>query len=174
MQSIYLAGGCFWCIEAIFQKLKGVQNVTPGYIGGISKNPTYEEICEGNSGHAEAIRCDFDDKIISLEVILEIFFVAHDPTQKDRQGNDIGTQYRSAIFYTNTEQKKKSEVAIKRAEKIYQNTIQTELSSKTNFFAAEEYHHNYFLKNPNSIYCNALIPPKLKKLQTKFLNIFKN
>ena len=174
MQSIYLAGGCFWCIEAIFQKLKGVQNVTPGYIGGISKNPTYEEICEGNSGHAEAIRCDFDDKIISLEVILEIFFVAHDPTQKDRQGNDIGTQYRSAIFYTNTEQKKKSEVAIKRAEKIYQNTIQTELSGKTNFFAAEEYHHNYFLKNPNSIYCNALIPPKLKKLQTKFLNIFKN
>ena len=105
---------------------------------------------------------------------MEIFFVAHDPTQKNRQGNDIGTQYRSAIFYTNIEQKKKAEEAIKKAEKIYQNTIQTELSDKLNFFVAEEYHHNYFLKNPNSIYCNALIPPKLKTLQTKYSNIFKN
>ena len=174
MQSIYLAGGCFWCIEAIFLKLKGVQNVTSGYIGGISNNPTYEEICKGNSGHAEAIRCEFDDKIISLELILEIFFAAHDPTQKNRQGNDIGTQYRSAIFYTNAEQKKSSEEAIKRAEKIYQNTIQTELSDKLNFFVAEEYHHDYFLKNPNSIYCNALIPPKLKILQKKYSNIFKD
>ena len=149
-------------------------NVTPGYIGGISNNPTYEEICKGNSGHAEAIRCEFDDKIISLELILEIFFVAHDPTQKNRQGNDIGIQYRSAIFYTNIEQKKRSEEAIKRAAKIYQNTIQTELSDKHNFFVAEEYHHNYFLKNPNSIYCNALIPPKLKTLKIKYSNIFKN
>ncbi len=110
------------------------------------KNPTYEEICKGTSGHTEAIKCDFDDKIISLELILEIFFVAHDPTQKNRQGNDIGTQYRSAIFYTNLEQKKKAEEAIKKAEKIYQNIIQTELSDKLNFFVAEEYHHNYFLK----------------------------
>ncbi len=160
MQSIYLAGGCFWCIEAIFLKLKGIRSITPGYIGGFSKNPTYEEICKGTSGHAEAIKCDFDDKIISLELILEFFFVAHDPTQKNRQGNDIGTQYRSAIFYTNLEQKKKAEEAIKKAEKIYQNIIQTELSDKLNFFVAEEYHHNYFFKNPNSIYCNALIPPK--------------
>ena len=174
MQSIYLAGGCFWCVEAIFLKLKGVRSITPGYIGGVSKNPTYEEICKGRSGHAEAIKCDFDDKIISLELILEIFFVAHDPTQKNRQGNDIGTQYRSAIFYTNVKQKKKAEEAIKKAEKIYQNTIQTELSDKLNFFVAEEYHHNYFLKNPNSIYCNALIPPKLKTLQKKYSNIFKN
>ena len=174
MQSIYLAGGCFWCIEAIFLKLKGIRSITPGYIGGVSKNPTYEEICKGTSGHAEAIKCDFDNNIISLELILEIFFVAHDPTQKNRQGNDIGTQYRSAIFYTNIEQKKKAEEAIKKAEKIYQNTIQTELSDKLNFFEAEEYHHNYFLKNPNSIYCNALIPPKLKRLKTKYSNIFKN
>ena len=174
MQSIYLAGGCFWCIESIFLKLKGVRNVTPGYIGGVSKNPTYEEICKGVSGHAEAIKCEFDDKIISLDLILEIFFLAHDPTQKNRQGNDIGTQYRSAIFYTNVEQKIKAEEAIKRAEKIYQNTIQTELSSKLNFFEAEEYHHNYFSKNPSSIYCNALIPPKLKKLQKTYSKIFKS
>ena len=174
MQSIYLAGGCFWCIEAIFLKLKGVQSITPGYIGGVSKNPTYEQICEGTSGHAEAIKCDFDDKIISLELILEIFFLAHDPTQKNRQGNDIGTQYRSAIFYTNVEQKKKAEEAIKRAEKICKNIIQTELSSKLNFFLAEQYHHNYFSKNPSSIYCNALIPPKLKKLQKAYSDIFKS
>ena len=173
MQSIYLAGGCFWCIEAIFLKLRGVQNITPGYIGGVSENPTYEEICKGISGHAEAIKCDFDDKKISLELILEIFFIAHDPTQKNRQGNDIGTQYRSAIFYTNAKQKIKAEEAIKRAEKIYQNTIQTELSNKLNFFVAEKYHHNYFSKNPSSIYCNALIPPKLKKLQKTYSNIFK-
>lgn len=173
MQSIYLAGGCFWCIEAIFLKLKGVQNITPGYIGGVSENPTYEEICKGMSGHAEAIKCDFDDKIISLELILEIFFIAHDPTQKNRQGNDIGTQYRSAIFYTNSKQKIKAEEAIKRAEKTYQNTIQTELSNKLNFFVAEKYHHNYFSKNPSSIYCNALIPPKLKKLQKTYSNILK-
>ena len=107
-------------------------------------------------------------------LILEIFFIAHDPTQKNRQGNDIGTQYRSAIFYTNVEQKKKAQEAIKRAEEIYQNTIQTELSDKLNFFVAEEYHHKYFLKNPNSIYCNALIPPKLKTLHTKYSKIFKH
>ena len=107
MQSIYLAGGCFWCTEAIYLKLKGIQNVTPGYIGGVSKNPTYEEVCNGMTGHAEVIKCDFDDKAISLELILEVFFVAHDPTQKNRQGNDVGTQYRSAIFYTNLEQKKR-------------------------------------------------------------------
>ena len=173
MQSIYLAGGCFWCIEAIFLKLKGIQNIIPGYIGGASKSPSYEEICKGMSGHAEAIKCDFDDKIVPLELILEIFFLAHDPTQKNRQGNDIGTQYRSAIFYKNVDQKKIAQNAINKAEKIYQNTIQTELSGKLNFFVAEEYHHNYFLKNPNSIYCNALIPPKLKTLQTKYSNIFK-
>ena len=173
MQSIYLAGGCFWCIEAIFLKLNGVKKVIPGYIGGISKNPTYAEVCEGNSGHAEAIRCDFDDKKISLEMVLEIFFVAHDPTQKNRQGNDIGTQYRSAIFYTNLDQKKKAEEALKKAEKFYQNNIQTELSNKLNFFVAEQYHHDYYSKNPSSVYCNALIPPKLKKLQIKYPKIFK-
>ena len=174
MQSIYLAGGCFWCTEAVFLKLKGVQNIIPGYIGGATKNPTYDEICKGMSGHAEAIKCVFDDKIVSLELILEIFFLSHDPTQKNRQGNDVGTQYRSAIFYTNLEQKKKAQEAIKKAEGIYQNKIQTELSDKLNFFVAEEYHHNYFSKNPSSIYCNALIPPKLKKLQKNYSNIFKS
>ena len=173
MQSIYLAVGCFWCIEAIFLKLKGVNKIIPGYIGGVTQNPTYEEICKGISGHAEAIQCEFDDKKISLELILEVFFISHDPTQKNRQGNDIGTQYRSAIFYTNLIQKKKAQEAIKKAEKIYQNKIQTELSGKHNFFAAEEYHHNYFSKNPTSVYCNALIPAKLQKLQKIYTDIFK-
>ncbi len=174
MQSIYLAGGCFWCIEAIFLKLKGVNKIIPGYIGGVTKNPTYEEICRGMSGHAEAIQCEFNDKKISLELILEVFFISHDPTQKNRQGNDIGTQYRSAIFYTNLVQKKKAQEAIKKAEKIYQNKIQTELSDKHNFFAAEEYHHNYFSKNPSSVYCNALIPGKIQKLKKIYTDIFKS
>jgi len=130
MQSIYLAGGCFWCIEAIFLKLKGIRSITPGYMGGVSKNPTYEEICKGRSGHAEAIKCDFDDKIISLELILEIFFVAHDPTQKNRQGNDIGTQYRSAIFYTNVKQKKRRKKLLKKQKKFIK--IQFKQSYPTN------------------------------------------
>ena len=173
MQSIYLGGGCFWCVEAVYLKLKGIRNIVPGYMGGTSKNPTYEEICKGMSGHAEVIKCDFDDKKVSLDFILEIFFIAHDPTQINRQGNDIGTQYRSAIFYTNLDQKKKAQEAIKKAEKYYQNKIQTELSDKINFFVAEEYHHNYYSKNPSSTYCNILIPPKLKKLQKIYPNNFK-
>ena len=106
MQSIYLAGGCFWCVEAVYLSVKGVLAVKPGYMGGVGKNPTYEEICKGTSGHAEAIKCDFDETKISLEFILKIFFITHDPTQKNRQGNDIGTQYRSAIFYKNFSEKK--------------------------------------------------------------------
>ena len=174
MQSIYLAGGCFWCVEAVYLRLKGVKKVVPGYIGGSTINPTYEEICKVMSGHAEVVKCDFDEKKITLELILEIFFIVHDPTQKNRQGNDIGTQYRSAIFYTNLQQKEIAHEFIKKAEKKYKNKIQTELSDKLNFFIAEEYHHNYYSKNPNSVYCNALIPPKLKKLQINFPSIFKS
>ena len=174
MQSIFLAGGCFWCTEAVFLKVKGVKKVTPGYIGGETKNPTYEDICTGASGHAEAIKCDFDETKISLEFILKIFFITHDPTQKNRQGNDIGTQYRSAIFYKNFSEKKMAQEAIKNAEKLWNNRIQTELSDKLNFTKAEKYHHNYFENNPNSMYCSSLIPPKLKKLKENYPGIFKN
>ena len=174
MQSIYLAGGCFWCIEAIFLKLKGVNKIIPGYIGGVTQNPTYEEICKGMSGHAEAIQCEFDDKKISLELILEVFFISHDPTQKNRQGNDVGTQYRSAIFYKSLKEKQMAQEAIKNAELLWNNTIQTELSDKLNFTSAENYHHNYFEKNPDSMYCSILIPPKLIKLKENYPDIFKH
>ena len=174
MQSIYLAGGCFWCIEAIFLKLKGVNKIIPGYIGGVTQNPTYEEICKGISGHAEAIQCEFDDKKISLELILEVFFISHDPTQKNRQGNDVGTQYRSAIFYKSLKEKQMAQEAIKNAELLWNNTIQTELSDKLNFTSAENYHHNYFEKNPDSMYCSILIPPKLIKLKENYPDIFKH
>ena len=174
MQSIYLAGGCFWCTEAVFLNVKGVKKVTPGYIGGQTKYPTYEDICTGTSGHAEAIKCDFDETKISLELIFKIFFITHDPTQKNRQGNDVGTQYRSAIFYKNLTEKEMAQKAIKNAEKLWNNIIQTELANKLNFTTAEKYHHNYFQKNPNSIYCSILIPPKLKKLKESYPSIFKN
>ena len=174
MQSIFLAGGCFWCTEAVFLKVKGVKQVTPGYIGGDTENPTYEDICTGTSGHAEAIKCDFEETKISLEFIFKIFFITHDPTQKNRQGNDVGTQYRSAIFYKNLKEKKIAQEAIKSAYKLWKNTIQTELSDKLNFTTAENYHHKYFEKNPNSMYCSTLIPPKLKKLKESYPDIFKN
>ena len=174
MEKAIFCGGCFWCIEAVFKRIDGVNNIVSGYTGGFVKNPSYREVCKGITGHAEGVIIDFDSNVVSYKDLLEVFFAAHNPTTLNRQGNDIGTQYRSAIFYTNVEQKKKAEEAIKKAEKLYQNIIQTELSDKLNFFVAEKYHHNYFLKNPNSIYCNALIPPKLKTLQTKYSNIFKN
>ena len=174
MEIAILALGCFWGPEEKFSKVEGVLKTEVGYCGGNRNSTTYEEVCTGSTNHAEVVKIEFDEKIISYSEIVKKFFELHDPTTLNRQGPDIGTQYRSAIFYTNLEQKKKAEEAIKKAEKIYQNTIHTELSNKLNFFVAEEYHHNYFLKNPNSIYCNALIPPKLKTLQTKYSNIFKN
>ena len=173
MQSIFLAGGCFWCTEAVFLNVKGVKKVTPGYIGGNTKNPNYEDICTGTSGHAEAIKCDFDETKISLELIFKIFFITHDPTQKNRQGNDVGTQYRSAIFYKNLAEKEMAQKAIKNAQILWNNKIQTKLSNKLNFTTAENYHHNYFEKNPNSMYCSTLIPPKLRKLKESYPGLFK-
>ena len=173
MQSIYLAGGCFWCTEAVFLSIIGINKVIPGYIGGNTLNPNYKEVCEGTTGHAEAIYCEYDEEIILLEKILDIFFLTHNPTQLNRQGNDIGTQYRSAIFVSNFEQKKIVLDAIKKAELDWNDKILTELSEKKNFYPAEKYHHNYYKNNPGSMYCNALIPPKLKKLKEKFPDLFK-
>ena len=165
MQSIYLAGGCFWCIEAVFLKLKGVQNIIPGYIGGATKNPTYDEICKGMSGHAEAIKCVFDDKIVSLELILEIFFLAHDPTQKNRQGNDIGTQYRSAIYYKNENNKKiilaSKEQYQKELNKKNLGYIETEIKMIDTYFYAEQYHQQYLASAGSRQYCSAS-PTKVK------------
>ncbi len=168
MQSIYLGGGCFWCTEAIFKKVKGVKSVTPGYIGGRTNNPTYEEVCSGNTGHVEVIECNFNDKYIGLNDILNIFFSTHDPTQLNRQGNDIGTQYKSAIYCTNESQKVRVEDFIKSIEHLFSNKIVTQVSLSKDFFKAEDYHFNYYNLNMNAPYCQIIIKPKLLKFKEQF------
>lgn len=165
-----LSGGCFWCTEAIFKKLKGVLSVISGYSGGDSKNPTYDEVCSGKTGHAEAIQIRFDPVIISFEKILEVFFKLHDPTTQNRQGADVGSQYRSAIFYHSDKQKQVSEEVKTEIEKskIYPNPIITEITAFTNFFEAENYHQDFYQKNQNSSYCQIVIDPKIQKLYREF------
>jgi peptide-methionine (S)-S-oxide reductase len=164
-----LGAGCFWCVEAIFNELKGVEKVLPGYSGGINENPTYKEVCEGTTGHAEVCQIHFDPEIISFEEILEVFWTTHDPTTLNRQGNDVGTQYRSVIFYNSEEQKTK---AIKSKEniapKIWEKEIVTEIVPLTVFYEAEEYHHDYFENNPNQGYCKIVIEPKVLKFRKLF------
>jgi len=161
-----LAGGCFWCTEALFRRLKGVSSVTPGYAGGTLPNPTYENVCEGDTGHAETIQVVFDPNQIPYEKILEIFFYTHNPTTLNRQGNDRGTQYRSAIFYHSeaqrtSAQKMKEEIE---KEKVYDNPVITEIVPFTKFYPAEDYHKNYFDKNAGMPYCSIIISPKIHKL----------
>ena len=165
---IYLAGGCFWCTEAIFNRVEGVKKVIPGYIGGNVKNPSYKEVCSGKTGHAEAISLEFDKNIISLDKLLLIFFQTHDPTQLNRQGNDFGTQYRSAIFYTDIKQKKITENIIKKlSESIYKNKeIVTKIELAKDFFEAEKEHINYYDLNSNQPYCQVVINPKIQKLKS--------
>ena len=165
---IYLAGGCFWCTEAIFNRVEGVKKVIPGYIGGNVKNPSYKEVCSGKTGHAEAISIEFDKTIISLDKLLLIFFQTHDPTQLNRQGNDFGTQYRSAIFYTDIKQKKITENIIKKlSESIYKNKeIVTKIELAKDFFEAEKEHINYYDLNSNQPYCQVVINPKIQKLKS--------
>jgi peptide-methionine (S)-S-oxide reductase len=161
------AGGCFWCTEAVFLELKGVQSVVSGYIGGETLNPTYEEICNGDTGHAEAIQIIFDPKIIRFGELLEIFFATHDPTTLNRQGNDIGTQYRSEIFYHNEEQKKLSEayIALMTKENTFGKLIVTQVSPASKFYEAEKYHQNYYNQNKTQGYCSFVITPKIEKLK---------
>ena len=164
MQSIYLAGGCFWCIEAVYLSVKGIVSVNPGYMGGITDNPTYEEICKGDTGHAEVIKIIFDPSIVSFAKVLEIFGECHDPTTLNRQGADVGTQYRSTIMYLTEEQKTQS---IQWKEKLaakFEDPIVTEIVPAPIFYPAEEYHQDYYKKNPNQGYCSFVIRPKLKKL----------
>ena len=165
---IYLAGGCFWCTEAIFNRVEGVKKVIPGYIGGIVKNPSYKEVCSGRTGHAEAISLEFDKNIISLDKLLLIFFQTHDPTQLNRQGNDFGTQYRSAIFYTDIKQKEITKNIIKKlSQSIYNNKeIVTKIELAKDFFEAEKEHVNYYDLNSNQPYCQVIINPKIQKLKT--------
>ena len=167
-----LGGGCFWCTEAIFKSLKGVETVESGYSGGHTKNPTYKEVCTGETGHAEVIQIIFDPKIISFDEILEVFFETHDPTSLNRQGADSGTQYRSAIFYHSPEQKEKAEAykAQLNKENVFNKPIVTEIKAFDKFYKAENYHQNYFANNRSQGYCQFVIVPKIEK----FKKIFKN
>ena len=166
------AGGCFWCTEAIFRRVKGVVSAISGYSGGEMDNPDYDTVSEGGSGHAEAIQIEFDPKVISYEKLAEIFFHLHDPTTLNQQGNDIGTQYRSIIFYHNVEQKKIAEQVRDQIEKehIYQKPIITEIVPFENFYKAEDYHQNFYNNNPEYGYCRVIIDPKIRKLLREFKN----
>jgi len=161
MAKALFGGGCFWCLDAIFRKVDGVKDVVVGYSGGRRKNPTYEQVCTGTTGHAEVVMIEYDENKISYDELLDIFFSIHDPTQLNRQGNDIGTQYRSVIFYFDEKQKEKSLKKIDELKKSL--NVVTEVKPFKEFFKAEEYHQNYFEKNPNNPYCMFVIAPKVSK-----------
>ena len=166
-------GGCFWCTEAVFAMLKGVRSVMPGYAGGAKPNPTYEEVCGGATGHAEVIKIEFDPQKISYDDLLTVFFATHDPTTMNRQGNDIGTQYRSIILYTTPEQKEKADACIARISTEVGNPIVTEVKPLDTFFEAENYHKNYFERNRRVAYCQVIINPKIEKVQKAFAKLLK-
>lgn len=169
------AGGCFWCTEAVFLELKGVHSVVSGYIGGEVENPSYAAICKGDTGHAEAIRITFDSNVISFGTLLELFFATHDPTTLNRQGNDVGTQYRSEIFYHSQFQKELSQVYMDllTQEKVFDKPIVTKLSAVSKFYEAEEYHQNYYNQNKLQGYCSYVITPKIDKLHKVFQELLK-
>jgi len=170
-----LAGGCFWCLEAVFDGMKGVAAVESGYMGGQVANPTYEQVCGGDTGHAEVVRVAFDPAVVSFKELLEVFFVIHDPTTMNRQGNDAGTQYRSAIFYHTPQQRADAEAVIARlnAAKLWNGPIVTDLAPATTFYMAEGYHQEYFARNPYQPYCQAVVAPKVQKFRKHFLEKLK-
>ena len=170
-----LAGGCFWCLEAVYDDLKGVESVESGYMGGKTANPGYEDVCSGETGHAEVVKIAFDPRAVSFKELLEVFFVIHDPTTPDRQGNDVGTQYRSAIFYHSPEQKAAAEqlIANLNAAGIYDDPIVTEVAPASTFYAAEDYHQEYFRRNPYQPYCSFVVQPKVAKFRKHFLERIK-
>lgn len=174
-QIAIFAGGCFWCIEPVFTQLKGVSKVVSGYIGGHTLNPTYKDICNGDTGHAEAIEIHYNAAEISYGQLLEVFLVAHDPTTPNRQGNDIGTQYRSAIFYLDDAQRESAKQIIQEFDErhIYNAPIVTEVVPATTFYAAEDYHQYYFAKNPSQPYCLAVAAPKSAKIRQKYAQLIK-
>jgi peptide-methionine (S)-S-oxide reductase len=175
MESIVFGGGCFWCTEAVFSMLRGVASVNPGYAGGTTEDPTYEQICTGKTGHAEVIKVEYDPKEIQFMDLLTVFFATHDPSQLNRQGNDVGTQYRSAVFYTTPEQKIATEkmIAEINASSTDGDKVVTEVTPLDMFYPAEEYHKNYFAQNPDRGYCQIVINPKVEKVQAKFAELLK-
>ncbi|HJX57392.1 MAG TPA: peptide-methionine (S)-S-oxide reductase MsrA [Thiobacillus sp.] len=165
-----LAGGCFWCIETVFNQLRGVESAVSGYMGGNTANPTYTDICNGDTGHAEVVQVSFDPDVISYRELLDAFFTLHDPTQLNRQGNDVGTQYRSAIFWHTPEQKAEAEAVIAEltAAKQFDAPIVTEVTAATTFYPAEDYHQGYFEQNPHQLYCQFVVAPKVAKARAKY------
>ena len=170
LEKATFGSGCFWCTEAIFERVNGVKTVESGYSGGTVENPTYEQVCGGKTGHAEAVQITYDPKVVSYPELLEIFWSTHDPTTLNRQGNDVGTQYRSVIFYHNDEQKKLAEEYKKKLNEsgAWGNPIVTEISQYKNFYKAENYHQDYFENNPNQGYCSFVIAPKVEKFEKVF------
>ncbi len=166
-----LAGGCFWCLEAVYDEIEGVEEVTSGYAGGSVPNPTYEQVCSGHTGHAEVVQIKFDPSVISYDELLDVFFTIHDPTTLDQQGNDIGTQYRSAILYHNPEQEQtaRKKIAEFEAAGTWDAPIVTQVAPLTAFYPAEEYHQEYFSRNPYQPYCQIVVAPKVAKARKKFL-----
>jgi peptide-methionine (S)-S-oxide reductase len=170
-----LAGGCFWCLEAVFKDLRGVRGVVSGYAGGDAANPTYYQVCDGTTGHAEVVQVTFDPREVSFRELLEVFFTIHDPTTLNRQGADVGTQYRSAVFYNTPEQRDAAEQVIAEldAARVWDSPIVTEVTPLKEFYPAEDYHQNYFDKNPSQPYCRAVVAPKVSKFRKRFLEKLK-
>lgn len=170
IKQAYFAGGCFWCTESIFQRIRGVLEVIPGYMGGHIKNPGYREVCKGNTGHTETVKIIYDQDLVNYGDLLEIFFITHDPTTINRQGDDVGTQYRSAIFYNNLEEKNQVEQYIQQLqiEGVFDNPIVTEINSECPFYEAEIEHHDYYNQNKDQPYCQFVISPKIQKLKSIF------
>ncbi len=175
MEIATLAGGCFWCLEAVYDQVKGVHSVESGYIGGQVDEPTYEQVCGGRTGHAEAVRITFDPSVVSYRDLLNVFVVIHDPTTVNRQGNDIGTQYRSAIFYHSPEQQRCAQEVIAAVTEagLYQNPVVTEVVPATQWFEAERYHQEYFARNPFEGYCAYVVRPKVTKFRQKFSSLLR-
>lgn len=169
-ETAVFGGGCFWCIEAIYKRIKGVESVVPGYAGGNVEQPIYNEVCRGDTGHAEVIKIEYDPEIISYKDLLDIFWHAHDPTTKNRQGNDVGSQYRSIILFQNEDQRKKAEHSKEVADAggMFRKPIVTEIKALEEFYEAEDYHHDYFASNPNQPYCRAIISPKVQHFMKDF------
>jgi len=173
MTEFVLAGGCFWCLDSSFSQFKGVIDVVCGYSGGHTENPSYEAVCSEKTGHAEVAKIIFDESVISTDLILDIYFTVHDPRQLNRQGNDIGSSYRSAMFYADDSQKEIFEKALERASLVWEGQIVTELNKLEIFWPAEEYHQDYFTKNPNNAYCQAVVSGKMAKTRAAFLDFLK-
>jgi peptide-methionine (S)-S-oxide reductase len=175
LQTATLAGGCFWCLEAVFDQVKGVTAVESGYAGGGTDKPTYREVCSGTTGHAEVVQVHFDPQVVSYHELLNVFFAIHDPTTLNRQGADVGTQYRSAIFYASDEQKQAAEGLIRQLneQRVWDKPIVTEVVKLDKFHMAEDYHQEYFARNPSQPYCQAVVAPKVAKFRKHFLELLK-